>query len=206
MLKSCVSWPVEDAERYRNLGYWIDEELSQILERQVQENPTQIAVIDNDIEKSYACLEKEATRLASYMAAQGLCAGDTAIVQLPNCYEFYVVFFALQKLAVLPVNALMNHNQVELTHYAAALQPKLIIADAKHSLFGDSQFFEQLQACTPQLQHVLLRGQSTWAKELGEKLHASACFEHFDSLPFRKHQADNVAFFQLSGEAQVHLS
>lgn len=199
MLKSCVSWPVEDAERYRNLGYWIDEELSQILERQVQENPTQIAVIDNDIEKSYACLEKEATRLASYLAAQGLCAGDTAIVQLPNCYEFYVVFFALQKLAVLPVNALMNHNQVELTHYAAALQPKLIIADTKHSLFGDSQFFEQLKACTPQLQYVLLRGQSTWAKELGEKLHASACFEHFDSLPFRKHQADNVAFFQLSG-------
>ncbi|MBD1583979.1 (2,3-dihydroxybenzoyl)adenylate synthase [Pseudoalteromonas sp. S16_S37] len=199
MLNSCVEWPAEDVERYRELGYWIDEELCQILERQMQSNPSAIAVIDNGNEKTYRCLDKEATRLAGYLAKQGLSAGDTAIVQLPNCYEFYVVFFALQKLAVLPVNALMNHNQLELTHYAQALNPKLIIADAKHPLFADGTFTEQLKMNAPQLAHVLLRGQTNWTRSLTEKLYASASFEHFDSLPFRKHQADNVAFFQLSG-------
>ncbi|WP_440054717.1 (2,3-dihydroxybenzoyl)adenylate synthase [Pseudoalteromonas sp. T1lg65] len=199
MLKSCFVWPDEEREYYLRQNYWTGQELSQILERQIQLHPAKIAVIDNGLAKSYACLDKESTRLAGYLNALGLKAGDTAIVQLPNCYEFYVVFFALQKLAVLPVNALMNHNQAELSHYAQALNPTLVIADVAHRLFKNDEFTQQLAQFAPNLQHVLLRGKSDWAKELASKLHASASFEHFEAPPFRKHQADNVAFFQLSG-------
>ncbi|WP_419149239.1 hypothetical protein [Pseudoalteromonas 'SMAR'] len=61
MLNSCLSWPDGEAEQYRRLGYWWDQELIQILERQVQTNPHGIAVLDGDISKSYLELEKEAT-------------------------------------------------------------------------------------------------------------------------------------------------
>jgi len=199
MLNSCIKWSDEEAKLYRSRGYWIDEELCQILERQVQNSPAKIAVIDNGIEKTYGCLDKESTRLAGYLAKQGLKAGDTAIVQLPNCYEFYVVFFALQKLAILPVNALMNHNELELTHYVGALNPSLVIADATHSLFQNDSFFKKLQSDSSNLSHVLLRGNTDWAPNISKKLYASASFDDFESVPFRKHNAENVAFFQLSG-------
>ena len=199
MLSSCLSWPSGEAEQYRRLGYWWDQELIQILERQVQTNPHGIAVIDGDISKSYLELEKEATRLACYLASQGVAAGDSAIVQLPNCYEFYVVFFALQKLAVVPVYALMNHQQLELKQYTRLLQPALILADAAQPLFKNAQFYTELQQQSTKLQHVYLRGQQGWAEDFTTQLHASACFNHFESLPLRKHNAENTAFFQLSG-------
>ncbi|WP_462164673.1 (2,3-dihydroxybenzoyl)adenylate synthase [Pseudoalteromonas xiamenensis] len=199
MLKSCIDWPMEERAQYRQAGYWTDEELSLILERQVRDNANGVAIIDGTREKTYACLDKASTQLAGYLHAQGVRAGDTAIIQLPNCYEFYVVFFALQKLAVLAVNALMNHNQVELLQYAEALNPTLVIADAKHPLFGTNDFTQTLQAKANNLQHVLLNGPSNWARNLVEKLHASACINHHAALPFRKHNADHVAFFQLSG-------
>ncbi|CCQ10006.1 2,3-dihydroxybenzoate-AMP ligase [Pseudoalteromonas luteoviolacea B = ATCC 29581] len=199
MLNSCIPWSSEDAGFYRRQGYWQDKELSLILEKQVRENPQNIAIIDNGSEKSYACLEAASSQLAGYLFAQGLRAGDRAIVQLPNCFEFYVVFFALQKLAVLPVLALMNHNQVELSHYAQSLDPKLLIADATHSLFQTSEFSQKLGNTAPNLQHVLLRGSNEWARNLTEKLYASACLDHYHCVPFRKHNAEHVAFFQLSG-------
>jgi 2,3-dihydroxybenzoate-AMP ligase len=199
MLKSCINWSLEERTYYRQVGYWTDEELSQILERQVRDNPDGVAVIDGDLKKTYACLDKASTLLARYLHSQGLRAGDTAIVQLPNCYEFYVVFFALQKLAVLPVNALMNHNQAELSHYAEALNPTLLIADASHPLFKSHDFTQVLQTKASNLQQELLRGPSDWARNLLDKLHDSACIEHQAGLPFRKHNAEHVAFFQLSG-------
>ena len=44
--------------------------------------------------------------------------GDTALVQLPNVAEFYLVFFALLKAGIAPVNALFSHNRLELLSYA----------------------------------------------------------------------------------------
>ena len=39
-------------------------------------------------------------------------------MQLPNVAEFYLVFFALLKAGIAPVNALFSHNRLELASYA----------------------------------------------------------------------------------------
>ncbi|MFD2440412.1 AMP-binding protein [Paracoccus kondratievae] len=92
-------WPQDLAQRYREAGYWIDQPLTHILDAQLAANPEAEALVCGDRRFSYAGLDRLSRNLAARLAAQGLGHGDTAVVQLPNVAEFYVVFFALLRSA-----------------------------------------------------------------------------------------------------------
>jgi 2,3-dihydroxybenzoate-AMP ligase len=182
-------WPEADARRYRDAGCWLDLPMTDILERQCQDNPEGIAVICGERAITYRELDLQSTRLAAALARRGLTKGDTALVQLPNVAEFYIVFFALLKIGVAPVNALFSHQRLEMTAYAQQLQPKLVIGAASHGLFADGAFTESLRALVPGLAHVLVLG-AGFEELLNEDGPAPA------SSPSG---AGEVAFFQLSG-------
>lgn len=86
-------------------------------------------------------------------------SGDTALVQLGNVAEFYIVFFALLKIGVAPVNALFSHQRSELNAYAEQIKPALLIADRQHALFADDQFLNAFRDAHPSLRVVALRSQ-----------------------------------------------
>lgn len=83
-------WPEALAARYRRKGYWLDLPLSDICDRQ-RDNPA-LALRDNDSALSYQQLAATSDRLAASLQRAGLKKGDTALVQLANQCEFYVVF------------------------------------------------------------------------------------------------------------------
>ncbi|MBS0877363.1 MULTISPECIES: (2,3-dihydroxybenzoyl)adenylate synthase [unclassified Tatumella] len=181
-------WPDALASRYRSKGYWLDRPLSDISDR--QQNNDAIAIIDNDSRLSYRQLALYSSRLAAKLQQAGLRKGDTALVQLGNNCEFYLVFFALLKLGVAPVNALYSHQRSELLSYAGQISPALLIADRRHGLFADDQFIQQVPSLKTVVMHHALTGDNCltdWLTTPGE---------HFVADPTA---ADEVAFFQLSG-------
>lgn len=185
-------WPEDFARRYRERGYWIDKPLTEILTRQA-DNDT-VALIDAQRSLSYRELGQLSDRLAAALLRRGLQAGDTALVQLGNVVEFYVVFFALLKIGVVPVNALFSHQRSELNAYASQIEPALLIADRQHNLFAQDDFLMTFKQQHPSLRVVGLRNQSA-----GE--HALAAWLEEDCSGFTPTPtaADRVAFFQLSG-------
>jgi 2,3-dihydroxybenzoate-AMP ligase len=191
-------WPAAFAERYRARGHWLDLPLTDILDRQCQQRPEAIAIRCGERALRYAELDAQATRLAAHLHGMGLRQHDTALVQLPNVAEFYVVYFALMKLGVAPVNALFSHQRLELLAYAEQIQPKLLIACASHGLFADGAFIERLREVSPCLSNVLLDG-----IEAGARRHAGslqACLTTpAPATAAQPTRADQVAFFQLSG-------
>lgn len=189
-----TSWPEKIEKAYREQGYWIDRPLTDLLTR--GGNPNAVAVICGERRFTYIELDQLSSRLTAVLAARGLRAGHTALVQLPNVAEFYLVFFALLKLGVVPVNALFSHQQLELTAYAEQLQPVLLIASARHRLFSDDKFTRQLQQQYENLQ-VLVSGPSAYAEDpmaLAEQFAHSTDKESLALVP-----PSQVAFFQLSG-------
>lgn len=84
-------WPLESAQRYRDKGYWLDKQLTHLLQERSQSQPDAPAIICGDRHFSYAELDQLSSNLASRLAASGLGNGDTALVQLPNIAEFYIV-------------------------------------------------------------------------------------------------------------------
>ncbi|HAF93131.1 MAG TPA: 2,3-dihydroxybenzoate-AMP ligase, partial [Pseudomonas sp.] len=187
-------WPQAFAERYRRAGYWIGEPLCHLLTRQAQQRPAATAVLDGERRLSYAELEALSGNLAQRLANQGLGWGDRALVQLGNQAEFYVVFFALLKVGVVPVNALFSHNRVELDAYAEQIQPRLLIASRAHPLFADDAFLDALMTRVPTLDSVLLAGADDAMIDLRAWLDPVVPERAPCPTP-----AGEVAFFQLSG-------
>src|SRR3990167_3599705 len=127
-------WPLESAQRYRDKGYWLDKQLTHLLQERSQSQPDAPAIICGDRHFSYAELDQLSSNLASRLAASGLGNGDTALVQLPNIAEFYIVLFALLKSGIAPLNALYSHRKLELKSYAKQIAPTLLIASREHEV------------------------------------------------------------------------
>ena len=188
-------WPDDLAARYRARGYWIDAPLTRGLTEQVAQRPDAPAIQCGARSFSYAEVEHRSDILAANLRARGLKKGDTALVQLPNVAEFYLVFFALLKLGVAPVTALFSHKQLELRAYADQLRPALLIASRAHPAFADDAFAAQMQAAHPELRSVLLMGEDAPSRSL------ELALQEGDGASFRPDPSapDEVAFFQLSG-------
>ncbi|MBQ4839266.1 MULTISPECIES: (2,3-dihydroxybenzoyl)adenylate synthase [Pseudoalteromonas] len=185
-------WPAELAEQYRAKGYWQDKPLTSILSEQLNTNSQGIAVADGQRQLSYAELNTYSDNLAGYLNQQGLQQGDTAIVQLPNCLEFYITYFALLKLGVAPVCALFNHQRTELQSYCEILQPKAMIVSSAHALFTDEQFTQALFNRFGCLNNIII-DHSKGNSELKQGYLNKHAFTAPDLNP------EEVAFFQLSG-------
>ncbi|MDB6176384.1 (2,3-dihydroxybenzoyl)adenylate synthase [Paracoccus sp. Z330] len=187
-------WPKCFADLYRQRGYWAGRPLSAVSEQGAREHPDAVAILCGERSFTYKQFDQTASRLAARLAAAGLGQGDTALVQLPNVAEFYVVFMALMKIGVAPVNALYSHRQTELSAYADQIGPRLLIADRANSLFADESFHKQLIAKgTIQLSLMLNDGNSD--RDLGSWLSDGPNL----TCAFAPTPTDQVAFFQLSG-------
>ncbi|MTH65871.1 (2,3-dihydroxybenzoyl)adenylate synthase [Paracoccus shanxieyensis] len=186
-------WPPEQASRYRDAGYWIDQPLTHILDAQMAAQPDATAIVCGSRRFSYADLDRLSRHLAARLAAQGLGHGDTALVQLPNVAEFFVSFFALLRIGVAPVNALFSHRRLEMSSYAQQIAPRVVIASRAHELFADDAFCDELRAGG--VRHILLLGEDAPENSLAHWLTAGP------DLPdtATPTPADQVAFFQLSG-------
>ncbi len=185
-------WPEELAACYRAKGYWLDLPMTDILQRQALNNA--VAIIEGDRHYRYQQLAQRSDRLAAALQRRGLKSGDTALVQLGNVADFYIVFFALLKIGVAPVNALFSHQRHELTAYAVQLQPSLLIADRQHPLFNNDDYLQQLKQTIPALRVIALRNEHDTVMSL-----AGMADELTDNFTETPSAADEVAFFQLSG-------
>ncbi|AOM41387.1 (2,3-dihydroxybenzoyl)adenylate synthase [Xenorhabdus hominickii] len=185
-------WPEELSQRYRQRGYWLDLTLDDILSRQATNENT--ALICSERQYSYRQLNQLADNLAASLKRRGVQHRKTALVQLGNIAEFYITFFALLRLGVVPVNALFSHQRSELLAYAEQIKPSLLIADRSHSLFSDNTFIHELHTRHPSLTNVFLRGDNYSPIDL--TILTDEKVNDFTATPT---PADEVAFFQLSG-------
>jgi 2,3-dihydroxybenzoate-AMP ligase len=168
-----------------------------MLDRQCEVAPDATAILCGERSVSYRELDEGASRLAGRLVRHGFKVGDTALVQLPNVVEFYLVFFALLKAGIAPVNALFSHNRLELASYAEQIRPRLFIGSLAHSLFANGdRNSDLLRGIGAEL--VLLDGENG---ELGltHWLSDQAKSEGWAVPAYGPSPADEVAFFQLSG-------
>ncbi|MFJ2362368.1 (2,3-dihydroxybenzoyl)adenylate synthase [Pseudomonas sp. NPDC087697] len=188
-------WPLDRAQSYREKGYWIDKPLTQILQARSQSQPHASAIICGDRRFSYAELEQLSSNLASRLAASGLGKGDTALVQLPNIAEFYIVLFALLKAGIAPLNALYSHRKLELKSYAKQITPRLLIASREHEVFRDDSYIADLKEVGSSPEITLLLGEPRHENDLAAWIKTPS-ESHVDFSPS---EPGEVALFQLSG-------
>ncbi|MBW6528624.1 (2,3-dihydroxybenzoyl)adenylate synthase [Sphingomonas sp. RHCKR7] len=201
-------WPIDLEHRYRDRGHWRGRPMTDIVRLSAAARPEAVAIHCGERRLSYAELDRRSERLALALYRLGLRRHDTALVQLPNVAEFYVVFFALLKIGVVPVNALFSHRRLELDHYARIVGPRLLIAARQHPLFATDEALATLRRDHPTLRHVLLLGDggardlaAACANNAADPAAIDVVGDDAGRLPTDAGPtaAGEVAFFQLSG-------
>lgn len=185
-------WPTHLENYYHQQGYWIDKPLCDILDR--HKDSDRPALISNGKSYSYRQLNQYVDNFAGIIKQRNLQPGQTALVQLGNVAEFYIVFFALLKTGIVPLNALFKHQRIELRAYAQQITPSLLIADRNHSAFNNNDFINELQTLCPTLQHIILADHENEQNNLTTLINHSSNTCSSTPTP-----ANEVAFFQLSG-------
>ncbi|OYD81022.1 (2,3-dihydroxybenzoyl)adenylate synthase [Azospirillum brasilense] len=186
-------WPAAFAERYRAKGYWTGDPLTDVMDRHQGAAAEATAILCGERRFRYADLQSQSLRLAAAFRARGLRPGDTALVRLPNRAEFYLVFFALLRCGVVPVNALNSHGVYELTAYARQIAPTLAVLPAA------DQALVALMAQTVGPERLLLLGAPSDDGFGGFAWADGAALAEDAAGPDPVADPSGVAFFQLSG-------
>ncbi len=112
-----VPFPAEFAARYRARGYWEDRTLDQVFREAFSRHASRPALEAGARRLTYAELGAAAGRLAGWLFQRGLRPRERVVLHLPNCWEFVVLHFALQRVGAIPVMALAAHRRYEIDHY-----------------------------------------------------------------------------------------
>ncbi|MGC1207087.1 MAG: long-chain fatty acid--CoA ligase [Ornithinimicrobium sp.] len=102
--------------------------LAKHLSNTAEHHPDQAAIILDDHRVSYREVDGAAQRLAAWLLAQGVEAGDRIAVMLPNLPSFPVIYYGALRVGavVVPMNPLFKRREIE--HYLNDSGAKLIFA------------------------------------------------------------------------------
>ncbi len=159
MLEGCIPWPEDDAARWRSLGYWEDITLWEMLRQTAEARPEAIALIHGERRIAYRELLQTSERLARRLAASGLRPLDRVVLQIHNVPEFVFVFFALVRIAVIPVMALGAHRQMEIGHFIRHAGARGLFVSDRIRDFDFRDMADALRAECPTLEQVFVAGE-----------------------------------------------
>jgi 2,3-dihydroxybenzoate-AMP ligase len=159
MRDGLVPWPDDVARRYTEAGHWRGQPLGSRLWEWAERSGADPALVDGDVRLSYRELAETADGLAQRLSTLGLRAGQTVLVQLPNCWELVTLTLACFRLGVAPLMALPAHRGHELRHLAALAEVTAIAVPDQLRGFDHQALAHDVAAATPSVQHVLVVGE-----------------------------------------------
>lgn len=160
MLAGCTPWPESLAARWRELGYWEDISLWEMLRRSADRLPDRMAVVHDDRGISYRELVADSETLARRFTRLGLRPLDRVVLQIHNVPEFVLAFFGLVRAGIIPVLALPAHRHSELSHFVRHAKARaLFIPDVVRG-FDYRPLADELRGECDTLEHILVAGEA----------------------------------------------
>ncbi|HJM51189.1 MAG TPA: AMP-binding protein [Alphaproteobacteria bacterium] len=200
MLEGCTPFPEAFAERYRRQGYWLGLTLGQGLDKAVVEFAEREALSHGAERYTYAELRDTVDRLAYQLAGLGLAPRDRVVMQLPNIPEFVFVFYALQKIGVIPVMALRPHRHNEIRHFLSHSGAVGYIGPDAIGDFDYREMAAEMQAENANLEHVIVAGEAGPGQiSIKELLDRPVGDDVAELLTARQPDPGEVALMLLSG-------
>jgi len=101
--------------------------LGKMLAESAGEYAERVAVIHGDRRITYRELERAACALANHLRSLGLGQGDKVALMLPNCPEFVIAYFGIQKIGGVAVTLHVQSTSYELRHLLGNSDAKCLI-------------------------------------------------------------------------------
>src|SRR6266850_2154863 len=152
MLEGVVPFPPDFARRYRDKGYWRDKSLADEFAAGFNRFKEKIFLVDQNRQYTYGEIDRLTDNLALNLLELGLRPLDRVVPTLPNCAEFVLLYFALQKIGAIPIAALATHRYAEISQFVQ-------LSGATTCVYAERQGDFELE---PMIQRI--RGESSTLK------------------------------------------
>jgi 2,3-dihydroxybenzoate-AMP ligase len=161
MTETQKGWSEPESTRYRAAGHWQGVTFGTRLRQGATEHGGRVALVDGDRRWTYTDLDTEADRIAQGLRGLGIGRGDRVVVQLPNCAEFVLVWFGLQRLGAVPVHAMPGHRRREIGHLVRVSGAVACVVPDRHARFDHRELMREVrteQGPDGSLRHVVVVG------------------------------------------------
>jgi long-chain acyl-CoA synthetase len=125
-----------------NLGKMLAESAGKYADR--------VAVIHGERRITYRELEQAACALANHLRSEGLGKGDKVALMLPNCPEFIIAYFGIQKMGGVAVTLNVQSTSYELRHLLGNSDSKCLITQGSLA-----KRFEEIREELPLCRHLI---------------------------------------------------
>ncbi|WP_327153282.1 (2,3-dihydroxybenzoyl)adenylate synthase [Streptomyces tubercidicus] len=161
MTETQQTWSEAESARYRAAGHWQGVTFGTRLRQGVASHGGRVALVDGDRRWTYTELDAEADCVARGLRGLGIGRGDRVVVQLPNCAEFVLVWFGLQRLGAVPVHAMPGHRRREIGHLVRVAGAVACVVPDRHARFDHRELMREVRAeqgPDGSLRHVIVVG------------------------------------------------
>ena len=199
-LDGAVAYPAEFAQKYREKGYWLGQNLSEFLHEAAEKYADNIAIYCAEQKITYRQFNFAVDCCVAGLYQRGLRSGDKAVVQLPNHHAFYIIFFALIRLGALPIMSLPAHRFSEVNSFFQQTEANAYFcADFGTQKFDYRALARQCQQSNPSLKQVFVLGETAEFEAISALYTLDIQANPVQPIASQANTADQVAFLQLSG-------
>src|SRR5216117_2606512 len=155
MLEGVVPFPPDFARRYREKGYWQDRSLAEEFAAVFDRFKQRIFLVDQNREYTYGEIDRLTDNLALNLLELGLRPLDRVVPALPNCAEFPLLYFALQKIGAIPIAALVTHRYAEINQFVKLSGASTCVCPERQGDFEFGPMVRRVQQENPSLRFCL---------------------------------------------------
>jgi len=127
--------------------------LAMMLEESAAKYAGRVALINNNARLTYLELERAACALGNHLRSLGLGRGDKVAIMLPNCPEFVIAYFGVQKIGGVAVTLHTQSTAYELRYLLGNSDSRCLITQGELA-----RRFEDIRAELPVCQHLITTG------------------------------------------------
>ncbi|MHB8908697.1 MAG: AMP-binding protein [Syntrophales bacterium] len=124
--------------------------LGKMLAESAERYAEHIAVIHGDRKITYRELDRAACALGNHLRSLGIGKGDKIALMLPNCPEFVISYFAVQKIGSVAVTLNVQSTPYELKHLLGNSDSRCLITQETLA-----KRFEEIQGELPLCRHLI---------------------------------------------------
>ncbi len=158
-MEGFVPWPDEFARRYREVGYWQDRTLGEVLDGCFERfGPNPALVADDERLFTHSDLRRLSTRLALHFNALGLRVYDRVVLQIHNIPEAVLTYLGIVKAGGIPIMTLPPHRESEIGYFAKLAEATTYAIPARLRDFDYQALAAAVQTEAPSVRLVLVAG------------------------------------------------
>lgn len=183
----------ENLEKNYDDNVWEHMTLGEFVANCAETYKDKTAIVDGELNLSYYELDKLSNKYANGLLKAGFKKGDKIVLQLPNCYEFIVISFAMFKTGIIPIMSLPAHRKNELKGIIEKSEAVAYISKDKYLGFSYVDMVRDMKSELNTNLEIYILGESEEYKNFSSLIE-NDCFYKYPDVDYR-----SIGLLLLSG-------